>query len=475
MFDLLGQIDRIEKQIDRWLPPEEEAKRPKRQEAAPELNLWLKQVSPKWNWDWEHLKVIQENLNNLTAGDINKLMIFVPPRHGKSELVTVRYPVYRMTRDPNTRIVVAAYSQTRANKFSRKARRIAESRLNISGERSAAEEWEMADGSGGYRAVGVGGGITGEGADLILIDDPIKSRKEANSLAFRETVWEWYTDDLYTRLEPGGSVVLIMTRWHEDDLAGRIRSSEDGPNWTVIELPALAEDNDPLGRSRGEALCPERFSRQDLLDIRTALGTRAFSALYQQRPQEQEGDLFKRSWFETVPADAVPLEAQRVRYWDKAATEGDGDYTAGVLLARHKGTYYIEHVVRGQWSSFNRDEQIWQTTQADSASYGDVQVWLEQEPGSSGKDSVQAIIRKLAGFSVRADRVTGSKEERADPFAAQCEAGNVKLVKAAWNNAYLDELCSFPNGAHDDQVDASSGAFGKLSKKQPRAVRSYQG
>lgn len=408
------------------------------------------------------MRFIREHISKVTTGDCKRLMLFVPPRHGKSEMVTVRYPIWRLTRDPSMRIIIGAYNQTLAEKFSRKARRIAQQvGIELSKERQAVEDWETAAG-GGVRSVGVGGGITGQGGNLIIIDDPVKSREEARSQTFRDRVFDWYTDDLYTRLEPDAAMILIMTRWHEDDLAGRILASEDGPNWTVIRLPAEAEENDPLGRPLGAALCPDRYDLKALKSIRTVLG-RSYYALYQQRPQEQEGDIFKRSWFDFV--DEVPAQAERVRYWDRAATASGGDYTVGTLMARtEEGVYYVEDVVRGQWSTGERDKVIKQTAQMDGQKYGNrVRIYLEQEPGSSGVDAVKALVQMLEGYPVHADKVTGSKVVRAEPFAAQCEAGNVKVKKARWNEAWLDELTSFDNGAHDDQVDSASGAFSKLA------------
>lgn len=431
--------------------------------VARDFSSWLRAVTPSWRWEWAHLAHVRLQLAAVTAGDIDKLMLFLPPRHGKSEMTTIRYSAWRLEHRPGERVIIGAYNQTLANKFSRKVRRIALDRnVPIDRARTAAEEWETQSG-GGLRAAGVGAGITGMGADLIIIDDPVKNREEANSLTYREKVWSWYTDDLYTRLEPGGQIILIMTRWHEDDLAGRILASEDGPNWTVVSLPALAEANDPLGREPGAALCPDRYDVTGLADIRTAIGSRAFAALYQQRPVEQEGGAFKRSWF--AFADAVPDGLPAVRYWDKAASVG-GDWTVGLRMAGpdDQGRYYVADVVRGQWTTHERDERIRSTAAADGPS---VPQYLEQEPGSSGVDSVQYLIRLLAGFPVHAERATGDKATRAEPFAAQCEAGNVSLVRAAWNNAYIDELCMFPSGAHDDQVDASSGAFGKVAQVGP--------
>jgi predicted phage terminase large subunit-like protein len=421
---------------------------------------WLKQVTPNWVWNWDYQLLIQQHLNKITAGEMEKLMLFIPPRHGKSELVTVRYPVYRLEKNPGMRAIIGAYNQTLAEKFSRKSRRIASTRVALSNERSAVHDWETTAG-GGMRAVGVGGGITGQGGDLIVIDDPVKNRKEAQSRVYRDAVYDWYTDDLYTRQEPGCAIILIMTRWHEDDLAGRILRSEDGPNWKVLRLPAEAEANDPLGRQVGEALNPQRYPLEALAKIKVVL-KRSYWALYQQRPMEQEGDFFKRSWFEIVrgaPTDG----AVYVRYWDRGATANDGDYTVGLLMARVGTTYYVIDVIRGQWSSGERDRIIKQTAAADRAKYSNVQIWLEQEPGSSGVDVINNLVTMLSGYGVHADKVTGEKAVRADPLASQAEVSNVKLVVGAWNEDFIDELTSFPNGANDDQVDAASGAFLRLA------------
>jgi predicted phage terminase large subunit-like protein len=421
---------------------------------------WLKIVTPNWIWDWDYQLLIQQNLNNITQGKLDRLMLFVPPRHGKSELVTIRYPVYRLEMRPSMRVIVGAYNQTLAEKFSRKSRRIAGARLALSAERYAVHDWETEAG-GGLRAVGVGGGITGQGGDLIIIDDPVKNRKEAGSKVYRDAVYDWYTDDLYTRLEPGGAMILIMTRWHEDDLAGRILRSEDGPNWTVIRLPAEAEANDPLGRPVGAALNPARYPLETLRKIKSVL-RRSYFALYQQRPMEQEGDFFRRSWFEIVK-EFDRLGARYARYWDRGATADDGDWTVGALVARIGTIYLVLDIIRGQWSTGERDKVILQTAKTDAAKYGHVVIWLEQEPGSSGVDVVNSLTTMLSGFAVHPDKVSGDKSSRAEPLASQAEAGNVKIIAAAWNEDLIDELASFPAGANDDQVDALSGAFLRLA------------
>ena len=429
------------------------------------FDRWLPAVTPQFTWNWQHLQFIREQLTRVTTGEIKRLMLFLPPRHGKSEMTTIRYAVWRLERNPELKIIIGAYNQTLANKFSRKARKIADTRIQLDGNRAAVEEWETEAG-GGFRAVGLGAGITGQGGDLIIIDDPVKNREEANSETYRQKVWDWYTDDLYTRLEPGAAIILIMTRWHEDDLAGRILVSEDKNDWTVISLPAEAEENDPLHREPGAALCPDRFNLNDLKRIKTVLGNSYF-ALYQQRPTAPEGGMFKREWFEIVPQ--VPVNARRVRYWDKAGTTDAGAFTAGVKMAIDSdGIFYIEDLIRGQWAATEREAIIKQTAMVDGPG---VEIWVEQEPGSGGKESAESTIRNLAGFTIRADRVTGDKITRAEPFAAQAGGRNVKLKQGDWNRGYLDRLTVFPFGTYKDDIDASSGAFNKISEPMWRDIK----
>jgi predicted phage terminase large subunit-like protein len=386
-------------------------------------------------------------------------MIFMPPRHTKTETVTVRYSAFRLEIDPTMNIILGSYNQHLANRFSRKIKRVVENRVEISKDRNAVEEWETEAG-GGFRAVGVGGGITGFGADLILIDDPVKSRDEAESKIFRDKCWDWFNDDLYTRLEPDASIILTMTRWHEDDLAGRlIREMEDGgEHWDIVKLPAVAEKDDPMGRAVGEPLCPARYDMDALTRIR-AKGERSFEALYQQRPTPKEGLFFHVDKLEVV--DACPVEGQKTRAWDKAATAGGGDWSVGARMHQTSdGIFYIEDIVRGQWDTGTRDRTIRQTAELDGQLVKQIG---EQEPGSGGKESAENFIKLLAGFTVANVIATNAKEIRADPFSSQLNAGNVKLVRGAWNKTFIEELRAFPNGRHDDQVDAASMAFNDLN------------
>lgn len=427
---------------------------------------WLPIVTPYWTWDWPHQKFIYRALQRVTDGECKRLMIFMPPRHTKTETVTVRYSAYRLERNPKMNVILGSYNQHLANRFSRKVKRLAESRFPLSKERNAVEEWETAAG-GGFRAVGVGGGITGFGGDLVMIDDPVKSREEAESEIFRNKCWDWFNDDLYTRLEPGASMILTMTRWHEDDLAGRLlkEMEEGGEHWDVLCLPAIAEENDPMGRSVGKALCPERYDEEALARIRQR-GEYAFESLYQQHPTAKAGSFFKVGMMDIV--DAAPVKAKRVRGWDKAATDGDGDYTAGVRIAKgDDGIYYVEDVVRGQWDTAMRDRTIRQTAELDGTG---VPQKGEQEPGAGGKESAQAFIRLLAGFTVSTTPSTANKEIRADAFSSQVNAGNVRIVRGDWNKAFIEELRQFPQGKHDDQVDGASLAFNDLSKETEWSV-----
>ena len=429
---------------------------------------WLQTVTPSFRWNWPHLLHIYRALERVTAGECKRLMIFMPPRHGKTEAVTVRYPVWRLEHQSSLRVIVGAYNQILANKFSRKARRIAEQRIQLSRDRVAVEDWETAAG-GGVRAVGVGSGVTGQGGNLIIIDDPVKSREEAESPTYRERCWDWYTDDLYTRLEPNGSIILIQTRWHEDDLAGRLlqQAAQGGEAWEVVNLPALADDNDPLGRAPGAALCPERYDVPALERIRGVLGTYSFEALYQQRPRPAEGALFKRQWFKVV--ERAPDGLRWVRYWDLAAsTKSQADYTASAAVAlAEDGTLYIRDMLRGRWEWPDAYNVIANTMQAERG------VTHGIEKALHGLAAVQQLQRdpRLVSIGFRGVDVDRDKYSRALTWASRAETGKVALVQGGWIGAFLDEVCAFPLGAHDDQVDTISGGVQLLGAGVVTTIR----
>lgn len=389
----------------------------------------------------------------------------MPPRHGKSEICSKFLPAWFLGVWPDKRVILASYEADFAASWGRKARTLLETYggqfgIEVAAEPSAADHWDIRGHAGGMVTAGIGGPITGKGADLLIVDDPVKNREAADSPAYRKKAWDWWTSTAYTRLEPNASAIVIQTRWHQEDLAGKLlaEASSGGERWRIINFPAIAEEHDALGRRPGEALWPERYDIEALEKMRRGTLERNWAALYQQRPVPDGGFLFHRESFEVV--STVPAGGSAVRYWDKAGTAGGGDYTAGVLVAEANGIYYIVDVVRGQWSSGERNRVIRQTAAFDGP---EVSVWVEREGGSGGKESAEISIQQLAGYNVHADHVTGSKVARAESFAAQCEAGNVKLLRAAWNHDFIDELTMFPNGSHDDQVDAAAGAFNKLA------------
>jgi len=437
-----------------------------------------------------HLRQVNLALFQVAQGNLKRLAIFMPPRHGKSETASHYGPTWFLGALPHWRVILSSYEASFAASWGRKVRdslheahELGLFSTDVRGNVSSVSEWETTDG-GGMITAGVGGAITGRGANLLIIDDPVKNAEEAASPTYREKAWEWYTSTAYTRLEPGGAVVLMMTRWHQDDLGGRILARAeagelegDTEPWHVIQFPALAEENDALGRQVGEALWPERYPVPVLEDRRRTLGSYQFGALFQQRPMAREGGLFRREWFLDKVVDAPPAGADvhRVRRWDAAATEAGGDYTAGVRMSlTPNGLYCVENVQRGQFSPGAVDSLIAATAEGDGR---EVHIREEQEPGSAGKTVVTNRASRLRGYDYRGRRSTGSKEIRASAFAAQAEAGNVRLVRGPWNAEYLEELCAFPTGAHDDQVDASSGAFDDLNQlaRRARPARSYQG
>lgn len=460
----------------------------RRREARRRVLAFTKFTKPDYQTNWHH-DVLCGYLDRFVAGDIKRLMIFMPPRHGKSELVSRRLPAFIFGQRPDANVIACSYSADLASRMNRDVQRIIdsdtyrrlfpESQLFGANVRTVAtgsylrnsDIFEIVGHNGSYRSAGVGGGITGMGFHFGIIDDPVKRRKEAESEAFRNSVWEWYGSDFYTRQEGNGGILITTTRWHEDDLAGRIlKQAAADPNaeqWTVVSFPALFEPDiatpgDP--RQDGEALWPGKFDVERLQKTRGVLGQYQFQSLYQQRPTAREGNRIKRAWLSKF-VDAAPAEARRVRYWDKAGTDDGGKFTAGVLIAEHEKQFYVEHVVRGQWSALNRERVIRQTAEADRQRGAAVVAhWIEQEPGSGGKESAESTVRNLAGHTIHVDKVTGGKDERLDPFAVQCEAGNVFLVRGQWNEAYIDEMAAVPNGKYRDQADASAGAFNKLTE-----------
>jgi predicted phage terminase large subunit-like protein len=462
-----------------------EAARDRGHQADLSFREFVSLVHPRYRW-FKHCEVLGDVLQRVADGDISRLMIFMPPRHGKSEETSRLFTAYFLHRNPHKWVGLASYAADLAYTLSRASKDFfLAAGGELRGDAKAVKHWQTS-GGGGMWAGGVGGPCTGKGWHLGIIDDPLKNAEQAASPKIREKQKEWFQSTFSTREEPeGGALIFILTRWNEDDLAGWQLNVEAGceederQNWHIVNFPAIAEGMpaeerekfpahcvmEPDWRKPGEALCPERYTVAKLKKIASQVGAYFWNALYQQRPRPREGGFFKREWL-TKFFDHFPHGSRLVRYWDKAGSEGKGDYSVGVLMAYDgAGRFYVVDVVRGQWSARQREDIILATAEADVAAYGDnYQIWLEQEPGSGGKESAQSSINNLAGFAVFAEPVTGKKETRATPFSAQCEAGNVYLKRgAAWLQKFIEELLGFPNAKNDDQVDGCSGAFNKLA------------
>lgn len=477
-------------------------------------------VHPGFKW-YRHLVILAAVLQKVADGVLNRVMVFMPPRHGKSETISRLFSAYYLWRYPDRWVGQVAYQAGLAQSFSR----IAQERFQAFGgilnpRATAVGHWETYRG-GGMWAAGIGGPITGKGAHLALIDDPIKNSQEAASETYRKNHQEWYESTFDTRLEPGAAVIITLTRWHGLDLAGwQLKLEEEAAKaadagddldgapqrWHVVSFPALFDiprepgetdaDLDELTQAdiqarldamfpttctvepdfrtqQDEALAPERYNADTLKRRRKRMSPYYWNALFQQRPQPREGGLFKRSKFKVEPA--APKCFRYIRFWDYASGDGTGDYTAGVLLGlrelrergeKRKAGELAEHqvwildIVRGQWESGERDRIVRSTAALDQSRYGlKVQQWREQEPGSSGKDTAKAFKRLLRGFIAKSKTSTGDKVVRADPLASQVSIDNVYLLAGDWVEAFLDEAALFPYGPNDDQVDAAGNAY----------------
>jgi predicted phage terminase large subunit-like protein len=449
--------------------------------AVPDsYGAWLASLADGFRWDYAHFRAMQARLDAVTAGTARREYSQIPIRHGKTEHNTVRYGTYRLERDPRTRLLVGSYNQRQAEKFSREIRKLTRLRgVPLSTERDAAGEWETAAG-GGVRAVGAGAGVASVNADLILLDDPIGSRDEAESPAHRDRVFDWITNDILARAEPHTAVIVTMSRWHQDDPAGRLLDQQRA-QWHVLDLPAEAEANDPLGRPPGAPLWPEHRGAEWLAEKKVELGSYGFASLLQGRPRPREGGMFKWVWWQLLPAS--PALPRLVRYWDLAGTEPKGgghdpDFSSGTLGGRlPDGRTALVHQVAFRHSIGQRDAELERIARADVAQYGGrVAWWIETEAGIAGEDRTAQLVRRLqaCGLAVHTERPTGSKVVRAEPLAAAAESLNVLLGPddpgAPWHDAFRREAADFPNGRHDDRVDSAVGMFNKIAVRHTAAT-----
>lgn len=391
-----------------------------------------------------------------------RIIINAPPRHGKSEAFSHWLPTWFLEWFPEQRVILTSYSDTFAAHWGRKVRdELQRNELlstRVSDAKRETSDWETVDG-GGMKTAGAQGGVTGRGASLIIIDDPVKDWEEANSPTVRRKIIERFNADLYTRLEPGGSIVVVMTRWHEEDLTGYL-VDEHADDWQHVALPAVAEDNDPLGRAPGEALCPERFDADDLQRIKLApgegLGTQLFNGLYQQHPSPPEGGAIKRAWFRWYRE--LPRCSQLIQSWDLTFTVGTS-YVVGQVWGYAKPNFYLVDQFRAKVDFPGTLDAIRAMSSKHPLARDKV-----VERAANGEAVLATLKHELDG--VVGVRPVGSKEARLLAVSGLLEAGNVYLPEGKpWVREFVEEVVSFPNAKNDDQCDAMTQALSRLSRR----------
>jgi predicted phage terminase large subunit-like protein len=444
-------------------------------------NFWAfrRYMRPDMLWGWwvEEVSIeLQRFYRDVVAGKRPTLVLMTPPQHGKTTAAE-DFIAWLAGKHPDWKTIYASYSdelgvQRNLNLQrtiqSPRYRGIFDTRIGSPGFQMNSSVIEYVGHTGSFMNTTVGGSITGLGLNLGVVDDPVKGRAEANSKTVRDRTWAWFVDDFMTRLAALSGLIIIMTRWHVDDLVGRLLEKEC--NVRILRFPAIAE-KDERHRRAGEALFGELKSLDFLLERKKMMSKASWESEYQQSPISEGGGIFPIEKLSTLAVFDRSQIAKSVRAWDKAGTAGgDGAYTAGVLMHKMRdGSFVIENVTRGRWSALEREQIIRQLAERDRDNLGHVsyvgyKVVVEQEPGSGGKESAETTIRNLAGFNVVADRVTGSKEVRAEPFAAQVQGGNVRLVGGPWVNDFLGEAEAYPNSRFSDQIDAAAMAFAHLVK-----------
>lgn len=457
----------------------------------------------RFQW-YKYAVVLAGVLQKVVDGTLTRVIIGAPPRHGKSELVSRFLPAYYLYRYPDRWVGLASYAHELAHTLAKAARANYFRNLEEP-ERGAVKQWETGRG-GGMWSTGIAGGFLGKGFHLGIVDDPIANAEQASSETIRNGHREWWRSTWTTRAEPNAAYVIIQQRWHEDDLTGWLLEEEwreatladDSvpERWHIVNFEALRSTPaeiqaeamlagrpqfpptctvEPDWRKAGEALCEERYPRERLLRTKRRIGPYYWNALYQQRPRAREGLLFQIDKIKIVDAADVPWSRLRlVRYWDKAATESESaDFTVGALVGYDviSDTAFILHLTRGQWEPGERDRRIFDTTVDDCQRFGleIYTAWGEREPAASGKDAARQfrslVAAAVEGVKVFTEPASGSKPLRADGLASAVNNGNVAMIRGAWNSALRREFVDFPNGSHDDIVDACAAAYNKVARR----------
>ena len=418
----------------------------------------------------EHHRLIADALERVERGTLKRLIISMPPRHGKSMLASEFFPAWFMGRNPDKYVIAASYAQELSDDFGRKVRnQMADGTFkaifgdcNISDDSASAKRFNTAQG-GAYFAVGVGGSITGRGAHVLIIDDPVKNREEAESETVRRKTWDWYTSTAYTRLMPDGAIIVIATRWHEDDLIGKILNEHQHEGWEVLTLPAISPSGIPLW--------PEQYDLATLEKIRHTIGNRDWSALYQQDPAPDEGDYFKADWIRWYEPSKLPKHLAFYGASDYAVTSKGGDYTCHLVGGIDPaGDLYIPP--DGFWHG-QEDSLVWVDALIELIHRFKPIAWAE-ETGQI-RSALDPLITKRQKeekawcyrevFPTRG----GDKAVRAQSIRGRMAQGMIYLPRgASWVDRFVSELLHFPAGKNDDQVDA----FGLLGQLLDKMVKS---
>ena len=417
-----------------------------------------------------HIKLLAHKLEEVERGNIKRLAIFMPPRHGKSQLTSQFFPAWYLGRNPSKFVIATTYAQDLADDFGRSVRnQIQDEDYNrifndctLSKDSSSVRRFHTT-GSGVYYAVGAGGAITGRGAHLLLIDDPIKGREDADSDAMRSNLIDWYRSTAYSRLMPGGSIILIQTRWHEDDLAGWILRETSHEPWEVIELPAVLDEKASkiLKRPKGQALWPEAYDKKRLEEIKKTAGSREWNSLYMQRPSAEEGNILKRYWWKEWKEDNPPECNYILQSWDTAYTvKSTSDYSAVTTwgIFEHNG---IQNAIL-----LSARRERWEFPELKSEA---INLYNEFKPDVvliEAKASGWSLIQELqrAGIPITPfNPKKADKKTRAHSVTPLFESGRVWYPSSKyWAEDVINQCAQFPSSNYDDLVDSTTQALMRL-------------
>lgn len=459
----------------------------KKRASRRSLSEFVLYTTPGYLMGWVHKEicdVLEQFYADVEAKKSPRLIITMPPRSGKSLLVSRAFPAWLFGRNPDLQIIATSYSADLAQRFSRDVQRIMDDEpyrmvfpdARLSDRKNpgyirTAELFELVDHKGSYRSCGVGGGITGQGADVLIIDDPVKDRADANSKTIRDKIWDWYTSTAYTRLSPGAGVIVMATRWHLDDVIGRLITAMDageGDTFKVINYPAIAEHDEPH-RKAGEALHPERYDVKALEAIRRTIGERDWAALYQQHPIPDGGGVFKASWIRHWTNDTLPERFDQViQSWDMTFKDTDGsDYVVGQVWGIKRPNFYLLDQIRGRMDFVATIQAVKNLT---SRHPNAVRKLIEDK--ANGPAVISMLRKETPGIVPITPK--DSKEARAYAITAFWEGGNVYIPPPElypWvKREYIPELLEFPVSSHDDQVDAMTQALSHFSRSMSQTV-----